>query len=73
MSEEFTFEVLATRTVESSIRAEVTFKVPNSVKEEDREDWVLGQLNEGKLTIADEEWSLDDEDTSDEFQEVTEM
>lgn len=69
----YTFEVLRTRTITQDERAEVEIEVPDSVPEDEREDWVLGQLNDEKLKLDDDSFTVEDESTEDDYQEVTEL
>lgn len=72
---EYQFEILRSRTVEIEERIEVTIKVPNSVPEGEREDWVMEQVgaDEPALTFPDDDWEVTDETESSEYQEVTEF
>lgn len=69
----YTFEVLRTRTITQDERAEVEIQVPDSVPEEEREEWALGQLVEEKLKLDDDSFTVEDESTEDDYQEVTEL
>lgn len=69
----YTFEVLRTRTITQDERAEVEIQVPDSVPEGEREEWALGQLVEEKLKLDDDSFTVEDESTEDDYQEVTEL
>lgn len=71
--DKFTFEILRTRTVEIDERIEVEVEVPRSVPEDEREDWVLNKLENDKLSFPDGDWEVADENSSSNYQEVTEL
>lgn len=70
---EYTFEILRTRTVEIDERIEVEVKVPKSVPEDEREEWVFNKLENDELTFPDDDWEAASEDSSSNYQEVTEL
>lgn len=67
------FEILRTRTVTFDERAEVEIQVPDSVPEDEREEWALGQLNDGKVTLDDDAFTVEDETPEVSYDEVTEL
>lgn len=56
------FEVLRTRNLVVDESVEVEVDVPDSVPEEEREEWALNQLRNDDLEIPDAEWNIEDED-----------
>ena len=63
-------EILRTRTVEIEESAVVEVEIPDGVPEEERGDWVLEQVSEGNLEIADSEFEASDESESSDYHEV---
>jgi hypothetical protein len=70
---EYMFEILRTRTVEIDERIEVGVQIPDSVPEDEREDWVLNKLENDELSFPDGDWEASSEDSSSNYQEVTEL
>jgi hypothetical protein len=66
-------EILRTRTVTIDESAVVEIDVPDSVPEEDQEDWILEQISEGHLTVADSEFEVSDETEDSEYQEINKV
>lgn len=70
---EYMFEIMRTRTVTIDERIEVGVEVPESVPEDEREDWVQSQLTNDKLTFPDDDWAVADETESSLYETVTEL
>lgn len=70
---EYTFEILRTRTVVIDERIERTINVPKSVPEDERGDWVMGQIESEKLEFPDSDWEVADETESSDLQEATQL
>lgn len=66
-------EILRTRTVTIDESAVVEIEVPDSVPEEDQEDWALEQISEGHLAVADSEFEASDETENSEYQEINKV
>jgi hypothetical protein len=67
------FEILRTREVTIEENATVEVEVPARTPEDEREEWVLDQLEKGKLEIPDSVWDVSDETEHVDYQEVTEL
>lgn len=66
-------EILRTRTVTIDESAVVEIEVPDNVPEEDQEEWILEQISEGHLVVADSEFEVSDEGEDAEYQEVNKV
>lgn len=66
-------EILRTRTVTIDESAVAEIDVPDNVPEEGQEDWILEQISEGHLTVADSEFEISDETEDSEYQEINKV
>lgn len=72
---EHMFEILRTRTVVIDERIEASIEVPDSVPEDEREDWVMDRVSadEPTLELPNSDWETTDENETSEYDEVTEF
>lgn len=66
-------EILRTRKIEIEESATVEVKVPASVPEDERTDWIKQQLEDGELEVDDTEFEVSDETEEVGYDEVNEI